>query len=80
MAVGGIAQAAMAPAGPSGANGNNQTTSYDGSGWSVNVGSGSASATGSTSTPALAANVNSLLKNPVVLVGLAVAAYFFLRR
>lgn len=82
MAAGGIAQAAMQTA-PSSAGGN-QYNDYNGSAWSVSVGLGS----GSTSAAATNAKTDSpvssaaagLFSNPLLLIGLAAALYFVLRK
>jgi hypothetical protein len=53
-------------------------STFDGSGWSINIGSGSLSATASKNDPV--AGVAALLQNPVALIGLAVALYLVWKR
>lgn len=80
MAAGGIASAAMQkPAMTTSASFGAST--FDNSGWNVNIAGQGASVTSSASNDRTALpNLAALLKNPVVLVGLAVAAYLYLGR
>lgn len=82
-----VAQAALQPAGPSNSGGNNYASDYDGSAWSVSVGTGTQSsannakteAPGVSTTGGGAGSVNGLLSNPLVLIAL-VAAFVLLRK
>ncbi|MGK5073246.1 hypothetical protein [Janthinobacterium sp. ZB1P44] len=84
MAAGGIAKSAMQPGGPSSAGGNQQNNDYDGSAWSVSVGTGSgstsASATNAKTDSPVSSAAAGLFKNPLLLIGLAAALYFVLRK
>jgi hypothetical protein len=73
MAAGSVATAALKPPGSSNSGGNNFTSDYDGSAWSVNVGSGSAAATNAKTDSPLQGAANGLMKSPLLL-GLAVVA------
>lgn len=80
MAAGGIAQAAMQkPAMTTAATFGAST--FDNSGWNINIAGEGASVTSSASNDRTALpSASSLLKNPLVLIVLAVAAYYYLGR
>lgn len=87
MALGGIAQAAMQPGGPSSASGNSFAPSFDSSAWSVSIGSSGANgatnakteAPGITSGAGAGNLLGGLLSNPLILIAL-VAAVVLLRK
>lgn len=58
-------------------NGVNISNAFDSSGWNVNIGSGSQTSSAVKAAP-VAANTLALLNNPIVLIGLAVVAYYYL--
>jgi hypothetical protein len=82
MALGSVAQAASQPAGPSSVL---STTSFDNSGFVVNVGPGTASSSKTTLPSAsqvgqmAAAGVGGLLSNPVTVIAVGLALYLYLK-
>ncbi len=75
MAAGSIASGALRDSTPQSQN-NSFASGYDNSGFVVNIGSGSASASIDKSASPLAG----LLKNPVLLIALALGAYLVMKR
>jgi hypothetical protein len=82
MALGSVAQAAAQPAGPSSVL---STTSFDNSGFVVNVGGGTASSsktalpTAAQSVQAAVAGVGGLLSNPMIVIGVGLALFLYLK-
>jgi hypothetical protein len=57
------------------------TSAFDDSGWNLNIKSGGSSqSTSSDKSSGLLSGLGPLLKNPVVLIGLAVLAYMVMQR
>lgn len=73
-AFGQVASVAAQPAGPSSAQ---QQSTFDSSGWTVNIGGGSASATATKTTTPTAAQV---ANSPLLLIGLGVLLYLAMNK
>lgn len=79
MAAGSVATAALKDNTPM----NNAVSfgaSFDNSGWVVNTGQGATVSPSADKTTVAGPSLAALLRNPVVLIGLAVAAYYVLGR